>query len=402
MGADVRVIVDRTATPGRSVLVEAEALIREARRLRRRRRALRFSVVLIVATTAGISYGILSSSDHPLAPSPGTTVAQSRTPTLPTGPTVTLNLAGSLAVGPSGVLYIAAPNEHRILARLANGKFRVVAGTGTAGHSGSGVRAINAQLTDPTNLTFDARGDLYFVDSGRVRVIESDGVIETVAGDGSSSPTPGSRSVATVANGTPALIASFHSEPSIAFGPGGVLYIATDTQLLRMTRTGRLDTIETHRVSFGTVKGLPTSLDEGLDGVAIARKGGMYVSGFNGWAIWHVAPNGAATYVGYDRGSGGTSPDLASGPGGAVFAENDGTIVRLTPTSLVPVVNMVKVQGQYFSGTYFAFGPSGIVYVDETPGNVGFEARQELVSRRGSQTKVLWREPKSAAERHIQ
>lgn len=377
-----------------------ELLIKEARRKAQRRRFVIGSIIF----TALIAVLLAIVGGHGLISSTGPTNhgTQSRTTILPTGPTVALNVAGSLAVGPTGVLYVAAPDEHRILARLPDGKFKVVAGTGIAGYSGNGGRAIDAKLTEPTDLTFNATGNLYFVDSGRVLVVRNDGVIETVAGDGSPSWAVGSHPVATVVNSAPALSASFRSNPSIAFGPSGILYIASDTQLLRLTSAGRLDTIRTHRVSFGKVKGLPTSLDEGLDTLAVAKDGSLYVSGFNGWAIWHVAPNGAATYVGYDRGSGGTIPDLVSDPDGAVYAANGGAIARVTPTGVAPVDKLVKVHGKYFWATNFAFGPHGTLYVDELPGNLGFELRQELVSLRGGRTRVLWTEPKSAAARHSQ
>ncbi|WP_300603152.1 hypothetical protein, partial [Trebonia sp.] len=93
-----------------------------------------------------------------------------------------------------------------------------------------------------------------------------------------------------------------------------------------------------------------------------------------------MAPGGAATYVGYDRGSGGTAPDLARGPGGAVYAGNGAAIVRVTPTRFVPAAELSGVDGQYFWTMDFAFGPQGTLYADEIPGNLGFEARQELVS----------------------
>jgi hypothetical protein len=386
------------------VSLDTEALIREARRLRRRRWAVRVSLVVAVAV-AGISYGIVSGSGRAALPSHQLKAShgkQAPAATLPAGPKVTLDVAGSLAVGPSGALYVAEPNEHRILVRLGTGAFRVVAGTGIAGYSGNGDKAVDAKLFNPTNLTFDERGDLFFVDGGRVREIRADGVIVTVAGDGSTTSPALSPPVATVANNTPALAASFHSVPSIALGPSGTLYIVTNTQLLRMTKSDRLDTIRTHRDSFGHVPRMPTSLNEGLTTLAVANNGGIYVSGFNGWAIWYVAPNGRATYVGYDRGSGGTFPDLTRGPSGVVYADNGGGIVRLDPKGLIPVDPMVKVDGQYFSGTYFAFGPRGALYADETPGNIGFERRQELVSVRNGHTKILWTESESVAKRHTQ
>jgi hypothetical protein len=389
-------VKDRNAALESFASIEAEALIREARRLRRRRWAIGLVIGLAIVASS-ITAIVLPSHTRPSARGGATRNGPTRAVPLPTGRVAHLDVAGSLAVGPSGVLYVASSNQHLILAHVAGGKFKVVAGTGSAGYSGNGGQAIDAELSDPTNLTFNANGDLYFVDSGRVRRIGTNGVIETVAGDGSSSWSGNSRPVATVTNQMPALSASFHSIPSIAFGPGDTLYIATAMQLLRITNDGRLDVIQTHRVSFGKVRGLPTSLDEGLDTIAVAKNGGIYVSGFNGWALWYVAPDGAATYVGNDRGSGGTSPDLTSGPGGQIYAEDGDTIARVTPKGLVLSHKFVKVDHQYFPLTYFAYGPRGSLYLDELPGNSGFEGRQQLVSDQGGTIKVLWTESKSAA-----
>ncbi|HWD24018.1 MAG TPA: hypothetical protein VG368_01000, partial [Acidimicrobiales bacterium] len=102
-----------------------------------------------------------------------------------------------------------------------------------------------------------------------------------------------------------------------------------------------------------------------------------------------MARNGSATYVGYDRGSGGTVPDLVSGPGGAVYSDDGGTIMRVTSTGLTPVDKLAEVGVQGFWPTNFAFGPHGTLYADELPGSFGFEARQEIISHNGAETRVL-------------
>ena len=222
---------------------------------------------------------------------------------LPAGPAVELDLAGALAVGPNGALYVAAPLQHRVVVRLADGQYWVVAGNGEQGFSGDGGAAIDATLTRPSDLTFGPGGGLYFVDGGRVRVVDSKGLIHTLAGDGAySSGVPGSYSPP-VANGTPALSASLGSSPSIALSATGQLYIGTPTQLLRLTSDGRLDTVPTHRVSFGSTVSLPTSLDMNLGSIAIDSAGNLDVAGFNGWGLWRVAHDGAANYLGYARGA---------------------------------------------------------------------------------------------------
>lgn len=61
-----------------------------------------------------------------------------------------------------------------------------IAGTGTAGFSGDGGPAINAQIERPFGIAIDANNNIYFSDySHRIRKINaSNGVITTIAGTG--------------------------------------------------------------------------------------------------------------------------------------------------------------------------------------------------------------------------
>src|SRR5438105_12851524 len=61
-----------------------------------------------------------------------------------------------------------------------------VAGTGTAGFSGDGGQAANAQLNNPFGVTVDGAGNIYIADwlNNRVRKVDTSGVITTVAGTG--------------------------------------------------------------------------------------------------------------------------------------------------------------------------------------------------------------------------
>jgi hypothetical protein len=97
--------------------------------------------------------------------------------------------------------------------------------------------------------------------------------------------------------------------------------------------------------------------------------------------------------------------ELASGPGIADLQWTSRTncprrcdaIVRVTPTHLVLVDELTKGESPYFDLTNFAFGPDDTDYADEIPGNIGFEARQELISLHRDSAEVLWTEPNSAA-----
>jgi len=103
---------------------------------------------------------------------------------LPVGKVVTLKVAGDLASSSEGALYLASPDQHEIVVRLADGRFAVVAGDGKPGTSGNGGPALDATLTAPYDLTSGPDGTLWFVDQGRVQVIDTDGIVHTVAGNG--------------------------------------------------------------------------------------------------------------------------------------------------------------------------------------------------------------------------
>jgi sugar lactone lactonase YvrE len=100
-----------------------------------------------------------------------------------------LNTPLRMALAGDGSVFIADFNNHRIRRVDANGIITTVAGTGTPGGSGDGGPATAARLNNPSGLTFDAAGNLYIADFGnhRVRRIDTGGVITTIAGSG----TPG-------------------------------------------------------------------------------------------------------------------------------------------------------------------------------------------------------------------
>lgn len=78
-------------------------------------------------------------------------------------------------IGPDGDLYIADVRNHAVRAvDLDSNEIRTVAGTGTAGYSGDGGPATDAQLSSPYGVSFDEAGDLYIVDTrnNRIRVVK--------------------------------------------------------------------------------------------------------------------------------------------------------------------------------------------------------------------------------------
>ena len=128
-------------------------------------------------------------------------------------------LPQSFAVGEDGRIFIADTGNHRIRIVSSEGVIETFAGTGEPGYGGNGGPATQAKLSSPKAVHVDGGGIVYFFDSGnfRIRRIDLCGLIETVAGDGR----PGSGG-----DGGPALIASFRDVTGLAFDDDGNMFVA--------------------------------------------------------------------------------------------------------------------------------------------------------------------------------
>ena len=88
-------------------------------------------------------------------------------------------------MAPDGGVLIADADRNQIL-EWHGGTLSVVAGDGLSGFSGDGGPAVDAELDDPGPIAVAPDGTICFVDRGnnRVRAVNPDGTITTVAGDG--------------------------------------------------------------------------------------------------------------------------------------------------------------------------------------------------------------------------
>ena len=92
----------------------------------------------------------------------------------------------AVAVDGAGNLYIADYVNHRVRRVDFAGTIATVAGTGAEGFGGDGGPATQAELAGPVGLALDGQGNLYIADGGnsRVRRVDAEGTITTVAGKG--------------------------------------------------------------------------------------------------------------------------------------------------------------------------------------------------------------------------
>jgi hypothetical protein len=366
----------------------SEALSHDVRRLRRRRWTLSTAAAAailaagtILTTVTFVTSGKRTVSQAHGAPGEGI---------LRSGALARLTLAGPLAVSRDGTLYVTnggapavEPFGDQILVRAPDGRFRIVAGTGEAGFSGDGGPAVRAELSSVSDLVIAPNGTLYVADAGRVRTIAPNGVIRTIVGNG--------QPARWVRNGTLALSAALGSATSgdalrIALNPAnGELYIADVRQVLRLTPSGELETVR----AVGVFKPDAGPLGN-LTSIAVDRSGNIDVA--SPWAIWQIAPNGTARDLGFDRGSGGTFPVLQTGPGGAVYAENSGDIVRVESGKLAWLASFDQPirRDKNFLTISFAVAPNGTIYADDIPSRIDTGAGQQLVVVSEGHASVLW------------
>lgn len=100
--------------------------------------------------------------------------------------------ANSASVTPTGLAMDAQDNLYisegtRIRKVSPGGIISTVVGNGVRGFAGDGAAAISANISSALDPEVDAQGNLYFIDSGnfRVRKVDAQGTISTIAGNGS-------------------------------------------------------------------------------------------------------------------------------------------------------------------------------------------------------------------------
>ena len=141
------------------------------------------------------------------------------------GPATSAMLSDPVAVklDTTGNIYICDNNNARIRkVNIATGIITTIAGTGTTGFGGDSGLATTALLYDPSDICFDKKGNLYIADAvnERVRMINTAGLIYTIAGTGASGST---------GDLGPATAAELNFPSGLAIDDTGNIYIAENS-----------------------------------------------------------------------------------------------------------------------------------------------------------------------------
>jgi hypothetical protein len=144
----------------------------------------------------------------------------------------------AIAVNSQGTVYLADSWNNRIRVIQSDGMVSTVAGTGEAGFSGDGGPALSAKLNCPRGLAIDVQGNLYVSDTAnsRIRKITATGIITTIAGTGVDGFSGDDGAAAS---------AKLNSPRGLALDAGGNLYIADafNFRIRKINTQGKINTI---------------------------------------------------------------------------------------------------------------------------------------------------------------
>jgi len=267
-----------------------------------------------------------------------------------------LNNPFDLAFDPDGSLIFSDTFNHRI--RKIDARTSVIstiAGTGERGFDGDGGPAVAAKLNEPYGVVVDQDGRIFFADrlNRRVRMIAPNGVVSTLAGDGSGKYS---------GDGGPAPMAGLAEPNGLALGDG-VLFIAdvADHRVRAIDlHTGRISTFAGTGVGRHDGDGGPADKAGifGARAVAVAPDGSLYVMERQGSCIRQIEDGTIYTIAGTgERGYAGDGGDarqavfnapkeMAVAPNGDIFVvDTENHAIRLISGGVVHTIAGTGVAG---------------------------------------------------------
>ena len=130
-----------------------------------------------------------------------------------------LNLPGACVVDNAGNLFLADTFNHRIRKITPSGTISTVAGTGRPDSALDEAAATVSPLNSPQGIAVDAAGNLFISDTAnnRIRMVTADGMIHTIAGQGTAGFS---------GDGGEAAAAQIASPLGLALDAAGVVYFA--------------------------------------------------------------------------------------------------------------------------------------------------------------------------------
>lgn len=346
-----------------------EALIKEARRLRRRRWMIG-STLTALAVAAGAA-GFLVAAGPPSRAQPSRSSraggsGRSAVVARGSGPTRSPDLVQptTLATLPNGRLLILDSSRDQILELNQHGQLSVFAGDGHLGFSGDGGQARRAELglsyfSSAAMLAVRPGGTVDFLDDGncRIRAVSPRGIISTIVRFAPVKVYP---------HGTACPVSDF------AVSPTGTIFIASNSEIERVSTSGRLVWVAG---GHGTgVYRTPSHVAFFPGSMVFNSAGDLFVWNSSPKVVFELTRSGKLIQLPGES----YATQMIAGPDGTVLAgTHSGWIEEFTSTKArylydvipqhVTGINWGRDEG--FQENGIAITKTGTIYVDNAEGN---------------------------------
>jgi sugar lactone lactonase YvrE len=254
-----------------------------------------------------------------------------------------LNVPFAVAVDREGNLYITDEGNYRIRKVDKEGIITTFAGTGEDRHSGDGGPATSAQLRDPGGIAFDAQGNLYVADYTSVRKIDPSGTITTVAGTGE---------VGFSGDGGPATEAKLTAYDVALDHKGNIYICDLENQRIRkVDRDGIIHTVAgSGKKGYSGDGGSATKAAlKDPWGIAVDREKNVYIADHHNRVVRKVDPKGKITTIagtgeaGFNREEGPATKVMLHDPIGLFF--DDSSSVLYIADTLNGRIRALRLEG---------------------------------------------------------
>ena len=218
------------------------------------------------------------------------------------------NYPSGVAVDSSRNVYVCDTYNSKIRKIDTSGNVTTLAGNGSEGSVDG--NATTASFTAPRGLAVDSHGDVYVADtfSGKIRKVDANGDVTTVAGDGSIGSSDGDASSS-----------SFHYPRGVVVDSRGNIYIADtgNNKVRKISSSGYVTTVAGDGTAVSTDGDANSSSFNDPYGVTVDSVGNVYVSENNGNKIRKITfPTLTGTPANSDVGMHDVNLTLSDGNGG--------------------------------------------------------------------------------------